>query len=85
MFKQLISYVIVAISIVIVLAGVANAEQATQDVVVERSGGILLKAQRQQKTDNTHQKVVIKKSGGIIVIIQRNINKVVREDKVDEQ
>lgn len=84
MFKQLISYVIVAISIVIVLAGVANAEQATQDVIVEQSGGILLKAQRQQKTDNTHQKVVIKKSGGIIVIIQRNINKVVREDKVDE-
>lgn len=60
------------------------AEEATQDVVVEQSGGILLKAQRQQKTDNTHQKVVIKKSGGIIVIIQRNINKVVREDKVNE-
>lgn len=30
------------------------------------------------------QDVVVEQSGDIIVIIQRNINKVVREDKVNE-
>lgn len=76
--------ILLAVGGILLLGNYSKAEEATQDVVVEQSGGILFKAQRQQKTDNTHQKVVIKKSGGIIVIIQRNINKVVREDKVNE-
>lgn len=68
------------LGVLVVAPQVSYAEVATQDVQVEASGGIILKSQRQQKSNETHQSVVVKKSGGIIVIIQRNINKFRCED-----
>mgnify|MGYP000021011435 FL=1 len=60
-----------------------KAEQANQDVTISKSGAIVVKSQRQQKTANTNQSITISKSGGIFVIIQRNINKYKVEDLKD--
>lgn len=68
------------LGVLVVAPQASYAEVATQDVQVKTSGGIILKSQRQQKSNETHQSVVVKKSGGIIVIIQRNINKFKCED-----
>jgi hypothetical protein len=68
------------IGVVAAASQVSYAEVATQDVQVDTSGGIILKSQRQQKSNETHQSAIVKKSGGIIVIIQRNINKFKCED-----
>lgn len=58
----------------------AIANTANQGVEVSKSGAIVIKSQRQQKTGNTNQSIKIDKSGGIFVIIQRNINKYKCED-----
>lgn len=57
---------------------------ANQGVDIESSGAILVKSQRQQKTENTNQTITIKKSGGIFIIIQRNINKFKCEKEVTD-
>lgn len=68
------------------LALTCKAEEATpkdehkQKVQVEKSGGLLIKSQRQEKSKNSIQEVTINKSGGLIIIIQRNINKFKGED-----
>ncbi len=75
------------LGVLVVAPQISYAEVATQGVQVDTSGGIILKSQRQQKSNETHQSAVVKKSGGIIVIIQRNINKFKCEDlkKVTEE
>lgn len=50
------------------------AENHAQGAVVESSGGVFVKTQRQEKAANSTQNVEVKKSGGVIVIIQRNLN-----------
>lgn len=55
-------------------------EEHKQKVQVEKSGGLLIKSQRQEKSKNSVQEVTINKSGGLIIIIQRNINKFKGED-----
>lgn len=71
---------IIALLTMSVIPIYAFASQANQDVEVSKSGAIVIKSQRQQKTANTNQSIKIDKSGGIFVIIQRNINKYKCED-----
>lgn len=83
--KNLVTWlIIVYIMFATILA--CAAEEATpkeehkQKVQVEKSGGLLIKSQRQEKSKNSVQEVTINKSGGLIIIIQRNINKFKGED-----
>lgn len=55
-------------------------DQHRQNVKVEKSGGFIIKSQRQERAKNSAQEVTINKSGGLIIIIQRNINKFKGED-----
>lgn len=70
--NKLIGFLILSM---LTVPAIAAEEQANQDVNISKSGVIIVKSQRQQKTANTNQSIKIDKSGGIFVIFQRNINK----------
>lgn len=55
-------------------------DQHKQKVEVEKSGGFIIKSQRQERAKNSTQEVTVNKSGGFVIIIQRNINKYKGED-----
>lgn len=85
--KKLLALFIVFVGINYLLP--ANAEmgdKAKQEVKASKSGGIFLKAQRQEKAKDSTQSVNINKSGGIVVVIQRNISckKVEKEESAEK-
>lgn len=62
-----------------------NAEETAapehkQKVTVDKSGGFIIKSQRQAKSKNSTQEATVTKSGGFVIIIQRNINKFKADD-----